>query len=151
MSEINNDLQKLIKELQALAHFIHCHCHRLNLAIVSMASSVPAVASIFNYVQMVYTITQASTKRPAHFKEVFNADILAKLESGELSSGKGLNQQQSIQSGSETRWDRRISNLLSIMNQFGPVLNTLRFAAATGKPEKKSKLLGHCIKSKLSS
>jgi len=54
MSGRQNGVAKLIKDKAILTLYIHCHAHRLNLALVDVVKSVKAAAEFFALMDKLY-------------------------------------------------------------------------------------------------
>jgi hypothetical protein len=48
-----NGVQKLIRDENPYAYYVHCFAHQLQLVVVSVATSTPAIADFFNYVPII--------------------------------------------------------------------------------------------------
>jgi hypothetical protein len=127
-----NGLQALILSKAPSAFYVHCFAHRLNLVIVAVASEVDSLAKFFYFVQQIFTICGASCKRSDALRTSRAEAVEKALISGELSSGKGLNQQMSLGSISATRWNCRISALQSITVMFQSICYVLKMVAEEG-------------------
>ena len=127
-----NGLQALIRSKAPSAYYVHCFAHRLNLVIVSVATEVDCIAKFFYIVQQIFTICGASCKRSDALRSSRAAAIEKALMSGEVSSGKGLNQHMSLGSISATRWNCRISALQSITVMFESICYVLKMVSDDG-------------------
>lgn len=58
-----NGLQRLIRDENQYAFYVHCFAHRLQLVVVSVASCSKAIADFFNYVPLIVTTVGSSCKR----------------------------------------------------------------------------------------
>ncbi|XP_069503891.1 zinc finger MYM-type protein 1-like [Ambystoma mexicanum] len=75
MSGCFNGVQAKIKEIAPQAVYIHCHAHRLNLALVQTITNIQTVKDFFSTLQAVYVFLSQSS--PRH--ELF---VKAQTESG---------------------------------------------------------------------
>ena len=64
-----NGLQAVLKEKEPLALYIHCHAHRLNLA-VSKACQIPEVRNFFGMLANICEFINASPKRIRHLERI---------------------------------------------------------------------------------
>ena len=106
-----NGVQKLIRDENPYAFYVYCFAHQLQLVVVTVATSTPAIADFFNYVSLIVNTVGASCMR----KDALLAkhhDVLLKLKSGEINTGKGLNQECSLARPGDTRWGSHLKTLL---------------------------------------
>ncbi|VAI23759.1 unnamed protein product [Triticum turgidum subsp. durum] len=59
---------------------------------------------IFEYISLIVTTTTTSCKRRDALTEAQHQDILDRLESGEISTGRGLHQSSTLARPGDTRW-----------------------------------------------
>ena len=50
-----NGVQKLIRDENHYAFYVHCFAHQLQLVVVAISTSTPAIADFFNYVPLIVT------------------------------------------------------------------------------------------------
>ena len=81
-----NGLQKLIRDENPYAFYIHCFAHQLQLVVSKCCSSLE---DFFEYVTSIVSSTSASCKRKDLLLHKHRLNLLSKLESGEISSGRG--------------------------------------------------------------
>ena len=60
-----NGVQKLIRDENPYAFYVHCFAHQLQLVVVTVATSIPAIADFFNYVPLIVNTVGASCMRKA--------------------------------------------------------------------------------------
>jgi hypothetical protein len=58
-----NGVQKLIRDENPYAFYVHCFAHQLQLVIVTVATCSPAIADFFNYVPLIVNTVGASCIR----------------------------------------------------------------------------------------
>ncbi|XP_058758385.1 uncharacterized protein LOC131631618 [Vicia villosa] len=80
-----NGLQRKILDKNPYAFYVHCYAHRLQLVVVSVASSCSSIHDFFEYISLIVTTTSASCKRRDALTEAQHQYILNRLESGEIS------------------------------------------------------------------
>ena len=85
-----NSLKTLILKENPYAFYVHCFAHQLQLALVAVAKKYIQVASIFLTIAGVINIVGASTKRRDRLHQLQATKIIEALDSGEISSGRGL-------------------------------------------------------------
>ena len=92
-------LATLMKETSPLSIYVHCHAHRLNLALEGSLSLVQNFKNALGTIQSLYNFIGGSVKRVASFKDI-------EVE-GELLS-------LSLKSLSETRWACRYEAMRAV-------------------------------------
>ncbi|XP_058774261.1 uncharacterized protein LOC131648528 [Vicia villosa] len=127
-----NGLQRKILDENPYAFYVHCYAHRLQLVVVSVASSCSSIHDFFEYISLIVTITSASCKRKDALKEEQHQDILNKLESGEISQGKGLHQLSLARPG-DTRWGSHYTTLIRLDQMWSSVLEVLSIVDEDGR------------------
>jgi hypothetical protein len=113
-----NGLQKLIRDENPYAFYIHCFAHPLQLVIVIVSKCCSSLKDFFNYVTSIVSSTSASCKRNDLLLHKHHLNLLSKLESGEILSGRGKQQATSLERLGETRWDL-IIRLYFILSRCG--------------------------------
>ncbi|XP_033510281.2 uncharacterized protein [Nicotiana tomentosiformis] len=114
-----NGPKALILEQTPSAYCIHCFAHQLQLTLVAVAKKYKEVETFFAIIANVLNVVGASFKRRYQLRD-HQAELLEKLlESGELQSGKGLNQERGLQRpGSEADDRLQAEAFLSKINAF---------------------------------
>ncbi|XP_058746988.1 uncharacterized protein LOC131619973 [Vicia villosa] len=120
-----NGLQRKILDENPYAFYVHYYAHRLQLVVVSVASSCSSIHDFFEYISLIVTTTSASCKRKDALKEAQHQDILNKLESGEISQGKGLHQSSSLARPGDTIWGSHYTTLIHLYQTWSSVLEVL--------------------------
>ncbi|RHN66617.1 putative transcription factor and/or regulators TTF-type(Zn) family [Medicago truncatula] len=128
-----NGLQRKILDENPYAFYVHCYAHRLQLVIVSVASSCSSINDFFEYISFIVTTSSASCKRMDALTEVQHEDILSKLSSGEISTGRGLNQSCSLARPGDTRWGSHHITLLRLDQMWSSVLVVLSMVDKDGR------------------
>ena len=67
---LGNGLATLLKEISPFSIYVHCHAHRLNLALGDSLSSVANLKNALGTVQSLYNFIGGSAKRVASFKDI---------------------------------------------------------------------------------
>ncbi|XP_058783845.1 uncharacterized protein LOC131658583 [Vicia villosa] len=111
-----NGLQRKILDENPYAFYVHCYAYRLQL-----------------YISLIVTITSASCKRKDALTEAQHQEILNKLESGEISRGRGLHQSSSLTRPGDTRWGSRHTTLLRLDQMRSSVINMLSMVDEDGR------------------
>jgi hypothetical protein len=121
-----NGVQKLIRDENPYAFYEHCFAHRLQLVIVTVATSTPAIADFFNYVSLIVNTVGASCMRKDALLAKHHDVLLERLESGEIITGKGLNQECSLARPGDTRWCSHLKTLLRILVMWEVVIEIVK-------------------------
>jgi hypothetical protein len=128
-----NGLQRKILDENPYALYVHCYAHRLQLVVVSVASSCSSIHDFFEYISLIVTTSSASCKRMDALKEAQHKDILSQLESGEISTGKGLHQQSTLAKAGDTRWGSHHTSLIRLDQMWSSVLGVLSTVDELGR------------------
>lgn len=128
-----NGLQRKILDENPYAFYVHCYAHRLQLVVVSVASSCNSIHDFFEYISLIVTTTSASCKRRDALTEARRKDILSRLESGEISQGKGLHQSSSLARPGDTRWGSHYTTLIRLDQLWSSVLEVLSIVDEDGR------------------
>ncbi|PNX59533.1 zinc finger MYM-type protein 1-like, partial [Trifolium pratense] len=128
-----NGLQRKILDENPYALYVHCYAHRLQLVVVSVASSCSSIHDFFEYISLIVTTTSASCKRMDALREAQHNDILTQLASGEISKGMGLHQQSSLARAGDTRWGSHYTSLIRLDQMWASVLNVLSTVDEVGR------------------
>ncbi|XP_070031523.1 uncharacterized protein [Nicotiana tomentosiformis] len=97
MQEKINGLKALILQETPSAHCIHYFAHQLQLTLIAVAKKYKEVETFFAIVANVLNVIGVSFKRRDKLRD-HQAELLEQLlESGEVQSGKGLNQELGLQ------------------------------------------------------
>ncbi|KAL7154812.1 hypothetical protein ABFS83_03G028300 [Erythranthe nasuta] len=106
-----NGLKTLIFNENPSAYYIHCFARQLQLALVAVARKHDHISSLFDFT------TRVLNKQ--------SKEILEALDLGEISTGRGLNQETNLKRAGDTRWSSHYNTLLSLINMFGAVIDVL--------------------------
>jgi hypothetical protein len=109
-----NGLQKLIRDENSYAFYIHCFAHQLQLVVIGVSKCFSSLEDFFNYVTSIVSSTSASYKRKDLLLHKHRLNLLSKLESGEISSERGKQQAISLVKPGEIRWGSHYKTLLYI-------------------------------------
>ncbi|XP_019248582.1 PREDICTED: zinc finger MYM-type protein 1-like [Nicotiana attenuata] len=115
----------LILQETPWAYSIHCFAHQLQLTLVAVAKKHKEVETFFAIVTNVLNIIGASFKRRDQLRD-HQAELLEQLlESGEVQSGKGLNQERALQRPGDTRWGSHCKTLDNFVILFSSIVHVL--------------------------
>ncbi|KAL5543108.1 hypothetical protein UlMin_010818 [Ulmus minor] len=125
MSGEFNGLKTIIMKENECAFFVHCFAHQLQLALMGVAKKHGLIGTFFTLVSNVVNIVGASSKRRDILREKQALKVIEALKSGELSSGKGLNQEIGIKRPCDTRWGTHFGTLVSFITMFSSIVDVL--------------------------
>ncbi|XP_022866542.1 zinc finger MYM-type protein 1-like [Olea europaea var. sylvestris] len=120
-----NSLKTLILNESPCAFYIHCFAHQLQLALVAVAKKNIPITNFFGVVGNVINTVGASSKRCDLLREKQLDFIVEALEKGEILSGRGLNQETTLQCSGDTRWSSHYNSLVSLLAMFYSVIDVL--------------------------
>jgi hypothetical protein len=95
------------------------------LVVVAVSKYYSSLEDFFNYVILIVSSTSASCKRKDVLLHKHRLNLLSKLESGEISSGRGKQQATSLARPGETRWGSHYKTLLRIESMWDSVIEVL--------------------------
>ncbi|XP_062118779.1 uncharacterized protein LOC133832454 [Humulus lupulus] len=104
-------LKTLILNENPSAFYVHCFAHQLQLALVAVAKKHIVVAYLFSVVTMVINVVGCSSKRCDILREKQDVIISEALKCGEISSGRGLNQETNLKRLGDIRWGSHYATL----------------------------------------
>jgi hypothetical protein len=122
-----NGLQKLIRDENPYAFYIHCFAHQLQLVVVAVSECCAGIKDFFDYVNLIVTNVGASCKRKDLLTAKHHDNILDRLDSGEILSGRGQHQMSSLTRPGDTRWGSHFTTLLRIESMWDAILPMLIF------------------------
>ena len=120
-----NGVQKLIRDENPYAFYVHCFAHQLQLVVVTVSTSTPAIADFFNYVPLIVNTVGASCMRKDTLLAKHHDTLLQKVENGEILTGRGLNQESSLARPGDTRWGSHLKTLLRILVMWEAIIDVL--------------------------
>jgi hypothetical protein len=127
-----NGLRVMILRDNPSAHYIHCFAHQLQLVIVAVAKKHEGVKDFFEYLNMVVTTVSASCKRKDMIREAKRKRVADGIRSGEIKTGKGLNQESSLLRSGDTRWGSHHATIVSVLKLFPEVVDVLCYVKEEG-------------------
>ncbi|XP_066392160.1 uncharacterized protein [Miscanthus floridulus] len=120
-----NGVQKLIRDENPDAFYVHCFAHQLQLVVVAVSTSSADIADFFNYVPLIVSNVGASCMRKDALLAKHQDVLLEKIEKGEIMTGKGLNQESSLARPGDTRWGSHLKTLLRILVMWEAIIDVL--------------------------
>ncbi|XP_027071787.2 uncharacterized protein [Coffea arabica] len=109
-----NGLKTLIMKKNGSAYYIHCFAHQLQLSLVGVAKKHVQVSSMYNTLSTLVHVLEGSSKRQKILREQHLKKVVDDLMTGDLMSGRGLNQETSLQRACDTRWGSHFGLLLKL-------------------------------------
>jgi len=120
-----NGVQKLIRDENPYAFYVHCFAHQLQLVVVSVSTSSADIADFFNYVPLIVNTVGASCMRKDVLLAKHHDVLLEKIENGEIMTGRGLNQESGLARPGDTRWGSHLKTLLRILVMWEAIIDVL--------------------------
>ncbi|XP_031285498.1 zinc finger MYM-type protein 1-like [Pistacia vera] len=123
-----NGLKSLILRENEYAYYVHCFAHQLQLTLVAVAKNHISIASFFSLVTNLINVVRGSCKRRDMLQESQINKLVQALEIGEVSKGRGLNQETSLKRAGDTRWGSyyyTLINLILLLSSVGDVLEVI--------------------------
>ncbi|CAD6337319.1 unnamed protein product [Miscanthus lutarioriparius] len=120
-----NRVQKLIRNENPYAFYVHCFAHQLQLVVVTVSTSSADIADFFNYVPLIVNNVGASCMRKDALLAKHHDVLLEKIENGEIMTGSGLNQESSLVRPGDTRWGSHLKTLLRILVMWEAIIDVL--------------------------
>ncbi|XP_060202974.1 uncharacterized protein LOC132631416 [Lycium barbarum] len=139
-----NGLKTLIMKDSPSAYYIHCFAHQLQLTLVAIAKKHGDVEDFFDHVTNVLNVVGGSFKRRdlIHHHQAEKLEQL--LESGEVHTGRGLNQMRGLQRPGDTRWGshfKTLDNFIIIFSTIAHVLEVIKHEGSTSSDRNQAKYL----------
>ncbi|XP_025636151.1 uncharacterized protein [Arachis hypogaea] len=127
-----NGLKTLILKENSYAFYVHCFAHQLQLALVTVAKKQVEIALLFNLLTNLCNVVGASCKRRDMLRDSQMTKTIEALKSGEISSGRGLNQETALKRAGDTRWGSHYGTILRLISLFPSVVNVLEYVEEDG-------------------
>ncbi|XP_029150132.1 uncharacterized protein [Arachis hypogaea] len=127
-----NGLKTLILKENSYAFYVHCFAHQLQLALVTVAKKQVEIALLFNLLTNLCNVVGASCKRRDMLRDSQMTKTIEALKSGEISSGRGLNQETALKRAGDTRWGSHYETILRLISLFPSVVNVLEYVEEDG-------------------
>ncbi|XP_028085988.1 zinc finger MYM-type protein 1-like [Camellia sinensis] len=131
-----NGLKTLILKENPCAYYVYCFAHQLQLALLTVAKNRNQIALLFTLVSNVVNVVEASCKRRDIVREKQAAKVAEALNTEELSSGQGLNQETTLKRAGDTRWGSHYGTLVSLASMFSTVIDMLEMISENGSNSK---------------
>jgi hypothetical protein len=138
-----NGVQKLIRDENPYAFYVHYFAHQLQLVVVAVSTSSADIADFFNYVPLMVSNVGASCMRKDALLAKHHDVLLEKIEKGEIMTGRGLNQESSLARPEDTRWGSHLKTLLRILVMWEAIVDVLEIVKKDSiKPTNNGRALG---------
>ncbi|XP_042425729.1 zinc finger MYM-type protein 1-like [Zingiber officinale] len=108
------------------ALYVHCFAHQLQLVVVAVAQANQYVCDFMWIVGSIVNTSASSCKRADKLRQLEHDRKVKLLERGEISSGRGLNQETSLARPGDTRWGSHHSTLCRIEQMWPSVIEVLQ-------------------------
>jgi hypothetical protein len=134
-----NGLRALIMRENRSAYYVHCFAHQLQLVIVAVAKKNDDISDFFDMISLLLNVVGASCKRKDMIRQSQQERVTKAIGNGQISSGTGLNQEQSLQRPGDTRWCSHYKTLKSLNSLFPSVIEVLHYVEKDGPNDKKKR------------
>ncbi|XLT58742.1 hypothetical protein HN873_051346, partial [Arachis hypogaea] len=105
------------------------------------------IVLLFNLLASLCNIVGASCKRKDMLRESQMQKTIVALQNGDVSSGRGLNQETTLKRAGDTRWGSHYGTILSLISIFSSMVEVLEVIEEDGNnPEQRAEacqLLNH--------
>lgn len=133
-----NGLKTLILNENPCARYVHCFAHQIQLVVVANAQVNQFVCNFFEYVALITNTIGASCKRMDELRQRQHENMVERLEKGDISTGRGLNQETSLARPGATRWGSHYKTIVRLLSMWSSVVEVLQNIYEDGQ-ESKSK------------
>jgi len=132
-----NGLRALIMRENSSAYYVHCFAHQLQLVIVAVAKKNDDIDDFFDMISLLLNVAGASCKRKDMIRQSQQERVKKAIGSGQICTGTGLNQEQSLQRPGDTRWCSHYKTLKSLNSLFPSIIEVLQYVEKDGPNDKK--------------
>ncbi|XP_060210390.1 uncharacterized protein LOC132637294 [Lycium barbarum] len=120
-----NGLKMLIRQESRSAHSIHCFAHQLPLTLVAVSKKCIEVGKLVVLVSNIMNVLGSSFKRMDEFRDSQKERIQEALDLGDLTTGRGLNQELGLARACDPCWGSHFKSFNNFILMFGSILNVL--------------------------
>ncbi|XP_055800379.1 uncharacterized protein LOC129869793 [Solanum dulcamara] len=139
-----NGLKMLIRQESRSAHSIHCFAHQLQLTLVGVSKKCVEVGKLVVLVSNILNVLGSSFKRMDELRDSQKETIKEALDMGELTTGRGLNQQLGLSRACDTRWGSHYKSFNNFIIMFGSILDVLESLALDARNmDERARAMGH--------
>ncbi|CAN0925417.1 Zinc finger MYM-type protein 1 [Linum grandiflorum] len=125
MSGQYNGLKALFLQECPYAYFVHCFAHRLQLTLVASAKDCSPIWKFFSLLDKVIKLVKSSPKCTTELLEAHKRDTEQMVERGKLETGRGANQNTTLQRAGATHWRSHFFSVDSLIKMFAAVCEVL--------------------------
>ncbi|XP_049345786.1 uncharacterized protein LOC125810323 [Solanum verrucosum] len=139
-----NGLKMLIRQESRSAYSIYCFAHQLQLTLVGISKKCVEVGKLVVLVSNIFNVLGSSFKRMDDLRDSQKAAIQDALDMGELTTGRGLNQQLDLSRACDTRWGSHYKSFNNFILMFGSIVEVLESLALDAQSmDERAKAMGH--------
>ena len=138
-----NGLKGLIFKENACTFYVHYFAHQLQLVLVTVAKQQVEIALLFNLLTNLCNVVGVSCKCRDTLYESQMLKTINALQSGDISNGRGLNQETTLNRAGDTRWGSHYGTILSLISMLSSMVHVLKLLRKMGIIQ--SKELKHVI------
>ncbi|XP_074348700.1 uncharacterized protein LOC141687354 [Apium graveolens] len=120
-----NGLKSLILKYNPCAFYVHCFAHQLQLAVVGVVRKHRKISMFFTQLNTITNIVAGSCKRQDLLRDEQTSEVIEGICSGQIRTGKGLNQESTLKRVGDMRWGSYYTTLLSLIRLFNPAISVL--------------------------
>jgi hypothetical protein len=106
---------------------------------VAVAKKNDDISDFFDMISLLLNVVGASCKRKDMIRQSQQERVTKAIGNGQISSGTGLNQEQSLQRPGDTRWCSHYKTLKSLNSLFPSVIEVLHYVEKDGPNDKKKR------------
>jgi hypothetical protein len=120
-----NGLQKLIRDENPYAFYVHCFAHQLQLIVVALSRCCKGLEDFFDDAKDIANLCSSSCRRMDILLDKHKELLLGKIKNGEIPTGRGQNQATSLCRPGDTRWGSHYTTLYRIESMWEAVIEVL--------------------------
>ncbi|XP_047084564.1 zinc finger MYM-type protein 1-like [Lolium rigidum] len=120
-----NGLQKLIRDENPNAFYVHCFAHQLQLIVVALSRCCKGLEDFFDDVKEIANLSSSSCRRKDILLDKHKEILLSKIKKGEMPTGRGKNQETSLCRPGDTRWGSHYTTLCRIESMWDAAIEIL--------------------------
>ena len=120
-----NGLQKLIRDENPYAFYVHCFAHQLQLIVVALSRCCKGLENFFDDAKEIANLCSSSCRRMDILLDKHKEILLAKIMNGEMPTGRGKNQETTLSRPGDTRWGSHYTTLSRIESMWDAVIEVL--------------------------
>uniref|UniRef100_A0A0D3E775 DUF4371 domain-containing protein n=1 Tax=Brassica oleracea var. oleracea TaxID=109376 RepID=A0A0D3E775_BRAOL len=132
-----NGLRSLISKESTSTYYVHCFVLQLQLVVVAVAKKHFVVGGFFDMISLLLNVVGTSCKRKDALRESHKEMTEKEVNDGEHKTGKGLNQDVSVQRPGMTRWGSHYRTLLRVVECFSYIVQVLECVQKDGADDSK--------------